>query len=515
MQSLNWRRPLALAAALLILGSFTYWLEYTHKPKKEETEGEAKKIFALRDSAVEFVKLIDGKKTFSFRCLDLDQNLCKPGDNSKWETTEPLKLRADDSNVNSLLTSISNLKANETIDLSIEPADKKAKLLNEYGLSQSDLSSASVRRVEVTTKSGQKTVAYLGETHPIGDSIFAIAGKTSKNAKNSELKLDDNKVLLIPTFFKSTIDHDLTYWRDKKLFTMAVHQIDSFQLNGKKAKLTAERKDGNWTIRTLTSQDAIPGDIENIDNLLNAVTALTAKRFVSEKRNDQKWRAALAKTKPVLTMTVNSDPQKKGEKKSVTLTLFEKKGKANTTDLYATVSNLDPLFELNPSEKERLDKDVKDLRLSKLITSMERFTVKRLEFSGTFLGSSPLILSNKDGKWQTKDEKSEVSSDKVQNLLDRLSGNRISQFLQGKEVPIGADRGLLLVLGDESNEKKRQFVFWKSENRLYAKDLTATGKEAFLVDNAINDALPWNRDFFSKNVQPSPVPKKGKERKKG
>src|SRR3712207_7765219 len=50
-------RSAGLAAALFVLGSGAFYLEYKHKPKKEEAEEESKKPFVLKDKAVENLRL--------------------------------------------------------------------------------------------------------------------------------------------------------------------------------------------------------------------------------------------------------------------------------------------------------------------------------------------------------------------------------------------------------------------------------------------------------------------------
>jgi hypothetical protein len=512
MSQVSWKKPLALAATLFVLGSAAYWLEYSHKPKKEEATEASKKPFALKDAAVASIRVVDGARVFAFRCADAgDASMCGPGDNSKWELTEPVKARADDSNVNSLLSAMNNLTATEVIDLSVETAEKRGALMREYRLDTPVRSAPGARRLELTLggKDGGSRVLVLGETHPIGDNIFAVAGATAGGA-------DENRVYMVPSFFKSNFDHDLDYWRDKKLFTVAAHQVTSFRLEGPKGRMEGSRRDGEWHLKPLDTKEELAGDIENIDNLLSAATFLNAKKFVAERKDDPAAKSALKGASKLLTLALGVEapapaaspapgaspaPAAKAAAPTV-ITLLQKKGGG---PLYATVSTNDPLYELEPSAKERIDKSVKDLRLSKLVTSMERFTAKRLEFAGKPMGAEPLQLANEDSKWVLLPKKDEAEAKKVQDLLDKISGNRIKDFLTGAKIPTGEQGGLRLTLGDEKNEKKRQLVFWKSGELLYARDLGSSRKEAFQVDTAIKDALPWQRDFFNKSA-PAPQP---------
>jgi hypothetical protein len=497
MTQVNWGRPLALATLLVVLGSTAYWLEYSHKPKKEEAKDQEKKLFSLKSTATTSIRLIDGNKTLAFKCLDISSKLCKPGDNSKWEVTEPVKLRADDSNVNALLSTLNNLTTSETILLNEETPEKRASLLKEYGLDATARASANTKRIEVLDDKNQTRIVYFGEKHPIQEAFFALAGVDPQ-------KVDESRVFLAPTHIKASFEHELTYWRDKKLLSLASHQIKSFKLQGSKASVAGDRKDGQWTLN-----NKLPGDIENIDGWLSAVAHLNAKTFVAEKARDPQAKAALQRAKPVLTLTLvpeNTSPATAGTPSPVTLVLYEKKAGDKKTQplLYATVSNLDPVFQLEYSTKDRLDKSIKDLRLVKLITSMDRFSFRRMRFEGVTLGKEPLLLASADGKWMIQPSQEEIDADKVQQLLDKLSGNRIKDFIGVSKIPTGEQTGLKVSLGDDKTENKRQFIFWKNHDSLYARDILSGQKEAFIVDSAIKDALPWDRNFFAK-AKPTPA----------
>src|SRR4051812_16089431 len=99
MQTLNWNKQAILAASLLVLGTTAYWLEFKHKPDQESKEEQNKKLFNLKDIQVKNVQIHDGLgHTFEIRCSDATSTLCKPGENSKWELSQPIKLKADDAN---------------------------------------------------------------------------------------------------------------------------------------------------------------------------------------------------------------------------------------------------------------------------------------------------------------------------------------------------------------------------------------------------------------------------------
>jgi hypothetical protein len=488
MTHVNWRRPAALAAGLFILGSFAVWLEYGHKPKKEAQEEQSKRFMNLKDVSIATFTIHGNGMTYSFKCADPEGKLCKPGDAAKWDLTTPMKVRADDSNVNILVSAISNLNYNDTIDLSSDTPEKRAALLKEYKLDKAFRESIEAKRIDVTTQKGEHIVAYIGDLHPIGESLFALRDS------------DENKVYLIPNYFKANFEHPLDQWRDKKLLTIASHEIDSFELKDTKKTIKASRAGAQWTISDGSKNGELAGDMELIDNVLSAITYLNAKSFVAENKKAPAALKALQGASTVLT--VKLQPSKKaGEKESpapIVMTMLEKKkpGKKPETTLYATISSIDPLVEIETSAKGRINKELKDLRLSKLITSMERFTAKKLELTGKDMGATPVILSNEDSKWLLQPDKKEAKADKVQTFLDKLSTAKIKEFLTGSAIPKGQETGITLTLSDEKAESKRKIVYWKNGDKVYARDLLSKRNEAFLMDGDLKDSLPWSRDFF-------------------
>lgn len=473
----NWIKPLAMAVLLCVLGYGAYWLEYSRKPKAEAQEEANKKLLDLKDSTVLSMVVVDGKRRFKIVCSEPDKNLCRPNENGKWKLEEPVSTKADDGNANALVTSIHNLSVSETIDLGLEETPRKRdELLKEYKLSKELLSDPGARRVEVTLAGGKAVSLYFGETHPVGDQLFSLRSD------------QDLKVKLVASYFKSTFEKDLGYWRDKKLFTILPADVQAFVLN----RMKVSKKDGQWTI-----DPDLPGDIENIDGLISAATYLTAKGFASDNKTDSKARSALSGARLITKLELLPS--------QITMQLYEK-GVGKNAQYYATVSNLESVFEMDPSTKKRVEKTLKDLRLSKLMTSVERYTAKKIEMRGHALGETPLVLTNKDGNW-TFDSKEKVESgktvdpEKMQALLEKLSSNQIIEFIpiqSAGSLPKEAASGVTYTVFEDGSDKKREFLIWKFADKVFAKDLMSARKELFRLDPSVKDKLLWERGFLNK-----------------
>lgn len=515
MHQVSWTRQLGLAIALIVLGGFAYWSEYKHKPAVEAQKEASRRFFEIKGKQVESIQLWDGKDHFTFHCLDMTNQLCKPGDNSKWEITEPMKVKADDSNVNALLSSLNNLDKAETIDLKDETPEKRATIFKEYGLSPEDLQSPGHKQVATQT-SKETTFLYFGNFNPVGENYYAAEEVVPKGQKPTG-KIDQTQAFVAPSYFKSNFDKNLTFWRDKRLLGFAPADVQSFELKSKKAgDLTLVHGKGQWEIQSRSGN--IPGDIENVDAFLSALSFMTAKDFAANDKNGPEAKAVLKGARVLLTLTLH-DP------KEVMMTVYEKGGVPEKkkpkkgaptppptppSTLYAVVSGADPLYELNSMAREQLDKSIKDFQLNKLITSTERFTIKQMEFSGPLIGNPPLTLKQVNSVWKIEPGDQIAAQNKVQDTLDKLSGNRIQEILTGSAIPEGQKSGMTVSLGDEKNPAKRQFLFWRQNGKVYARDLQANRDQAFAVDTAVADGLPWQRGYYNQSTpSPSPAPSAG------
>jgi Domain of unknown function (DUF4340) len=534
MSKPNWGRQLALAVTLVVLGSVSYWLVYNHKVKDEEQEEQSKKITQIspeknpdksKDTQIQTISLDDGAgKRLSVNCLDAALKVCKPGSSPKWEMTEPLKVKADDANVNSFVSTFNNLGASDTISLKEETPEKKVALLKEYGLDPAAVASGKVREIQMETSAGNLGI-YLGQQHPIGDGTFAVIEHTPSGQKLTG-KFDQNTVYVVPSYLKTNFEKPIAFWRNKKLLTIGAHEVAAFHLKGTKADIEATRQNGAWTLKT--NGEELPGDIESIDNLMNGATYLVAKDFASDDKNDAKAKAILRGAHSIITFSLESEKASEKPKDKpatpqaapILLTLFAKqaahheKNGAVQVRLYATVSNQDPLYEVETFAKDRLDKDVKDLRLSKLITSMDRFTAKKISFEGASL-PKPIHLEMKDSKWSDQDSpQTTIDSEKVQGVLDRLAADKVQEFIPLAKAPADVlkaeSKGLTFTLGDETTPAKRKLNFWKVPDKidgkkgtgfkLYARDLNSPRKEIFLMESAASQGLPWDKNPFLKAI---------------
>jgi hypothetical protein len=390
--------------------------------------------------------------------------------------TEPLKVKADSTNVDSLINSMNALSSVETLDLSTEAAEKKETLLQEYGLSEKLRETSDW--ISVTTPDGKEWTLYIGTTHPITEGYFAV------------YKDNLDKILILPGYFQVNFNRDLTYWRDKKLFTFTVAQVESFRVDGPKGKFSAVKKDPRWQI---TEPEQLPGDLENIESLLNAAILAQAKAFADENKNSKEGKALLNASAESLKIWI----KKENESEQLLLKVYANpKAKDGKSKIYATVSNLDPIFIMDDSFLERVNRSVKDIRQVKLITTMERFGTRKIQINDR-------EFYNDQGTWKNTSGSQPAPTDKIQELLDKLSGNRIHDFLKSG-APSPNDPQFKLALLDESGKVLHRFQFWKnSKNQIFSKPILDgnAAETVYVMDPGIAQSLPFDEGFFQDSMK--------------
>jgi hypothetical protein len=509
MTQLNWGRQLALAIALVLLGGSLYWYEAKYQPSQEKKKVSNLKVFQIGNDQIKKLTLNTPQEDetlqeVSFSCLDLGEGLCKPGSNSSWKMESPIQVKADRANVNSLISAVNHLNALEVISLLEESEENIQRLLTDYELHENQRSDA--RRIEIQTFEGKTYTAYIGATHPIGGKIFAGF------AENGEF--DNTRVFLLSPTFIPNFRRGISYWRDKNLFDFTSHEVTGFQLKGSHESLLAEKQDGLWILKEENKggepEEELRGDVENIDNLLTSVAYLRATAFASEDKNSPDAQAILKGLRPILSLRFKRGIFSTADGETTeesSLELFQEvhSGKDDSRDkdgarrVFAKTSELDPLFEVSSDSLRRLDKSLGELRLARLITSMERFTVNQLHFNGVLgVDGQTVTLVSQDAQWRAHSPQGlEINEDQIENFLDQLSATRIQEFLGQNRIPSGAERGVRVGLGTEENSEQRQFLFWKDEKDVYVRDLQRKRNEVFRLDSRLTVNFPWSVDYFS------------------
>ncbi|GEM_PF-2419353 len=482
-------KPLLLAVVLCILGGTAYWLEYGKKPKEQRAESEAKKVFVIGKGAVarlEFAGVsmkpeLSAKPplAISLTCESLKDQLCKPEDASKWQMATPLRTKADDATVNSLLKNFGNLVSSESIDLTTETPAKRAQLLKDYGLDAAARGNPATRRVTVVIEGAKKLSAYFGEKHPIGDNVFALL--------ETDGAANENRVYVVPAWQLSVFDQKTSYFRDKNLFGLSEKDISAFTLAVSQkisGKLEGARTaDGKaWALRLGAKE--FEGDPDVIEALLSAVVHSAAKDVLAEKHEEPSAQAALAGAKNTYDLKFTA----KGTDHRIRLYEKKKAPKAPAS-VYAVIEGQDPVYEIDVYAAEKLEKTMDELRIGKMIPSVDRYSVMTIDIDSHGAESfKQQVVKGAGGEW--KIGSNETSRGKVENILDRLSGKTIIAYTG--PAPTGENLRLTLrKSADKKGEPVADLEFWSAKGHLYARNVQTKKKEIVELAPDFNALLPW------------------------
>jgi hypothetical protein len=380
------KKYLNTLAALAVLAGmwfgFTYWekRKARESPKTQTTPQE--KVFPLESSHVQ---------SFTLKPRDGESITCRRG-GGKWAIVEPQKLAADESNVSSLLNSLTGATINQVVD-------EKPASLKDYGLDRPTLS------VDVSTDAKpEKITLLLGDDTPTGGGIYAqVVGRP--------------RVFTLYSYLKSSLDKKVFDLRDKRAVTLAVGELRRIEVESRGKRWTlVKNPEGVWD---LMLPPAVRADRFTADSLVNRLQNLSMQSVAAE---DKKNQGKFGLGAPELRVRLD------GPGASQTLIVGKKEGER----YYALNSALEPVFTVDASFVSEFQKDPNDLR-DKNLFSFSAFEVKRLEVQTP--AGSRIFERQPQNKWkQIAPAAKDIPTDKLETLLNNLRDLRADSFPTGQNL---------------------------------------------------------------------------------
>jgi hypothetical protein len=468
MRHPSWKTPFILSALLLVSGSFAYWLQYSHKPKKERSDSLLKKPIPIAEERqIRTIRIRDAASTLTLVCSSIEAKTCQANATGTWSITEPVNLPADPDHIRDLLSNLNSMSATETVDLSEDSPEKRDQLIEEYGLSQKRREGAGSESIEVTLEDGKRYAAWFGEPHPVGDKQFV--GSTEDG------KLNEKTVFLIGNFYKNNVlGKTVSWYRDKKLFSFSREGIDSFVLGGSSGKVSGQKKNGLWTV------NGLEGDYERIETLLSSLVQARAKEFPAS--------GELKGLKPGLKLSWN------GSTGGGSIEILTRTAKGSGVTSYFLKSPLlKEWVEVDGNLNVQLDRSATYLRRNLLLTQGEKIALTGVRIEGK---TYPQTLQfSFDGKgWVQKSGEPKVDTGKVRELLDLLAESH-SPSITAPAPKVEGD-AVILTLGDAQKADKHRFEFYSSKGRKWARITGSSRNEAFELESKLGNAFPFSPDSW-------------------
>jgi hypothetical protein len=146
--------------------------------------------------------------------------LAKSG--SEWKITEPKPLRADQSAVSTMLSTVSSLNSERLLD-------EKSTDLQRYGLEHPSF------ELDVTETNNRTQRLLLGDDTPVGSAVYAaLAG--------------DPRLFTIAAYSRTSIDKGLNDLRDKRMLTVSADKVSRLEISGKNGDIEFGRNKDEWQI---------------------------------------------------------------------------------------------------------------------------------------------------------------------------------------------------------------------------------------------------------------------------
>jgi hypothetical protein len=416
-----------LLLVLAGLGSYIWFVERKNEPKPE---GEREKVTVL---AVDKAKA----KEISLVVASGEAiRLVKEG--SAWKVTAPFAAPADTSAVESMLTSLEKLEADEVV---VEQAANPA----EYGL---DKPSRTVSAVVEGAPAPLKV--EFGAKSPDGSSVYARAAGSPK-------------VYLVPQWVEGSFDKKPFDLRDRDLLHVKRDDVRQLEVAGPEGSYALARTDaGEWAftkpVATRAGRWSVDGLLGTVENLrMDSVAAEAAAdvkpfgldkptRSVSLVLKDGSTRAlelGAAAPDPTATPSPSPSPAKKGEKPEP----------AKPTKYYARQAGTGLVAVVPATLADDLAKGMGELRAKRLL-EVATYETEGFETvaGGTKKVYAKSTTKDKDGfdktQWKrTTPDAKDLETTKVEDALFKMGGVEVSEFVDQPQAPAtyGLDAPVLKV----------------------------------------------------------------------
>jgi hypothetical protein len=441
---------LALVAVAAGLGAYIYFVD------ANRTETDAKeKVFTVAADDVEELRITAKGETSVLKKAD-----------GAWKLVEPVATDADQTEVTSLVSSLTGLEITREVD-------PKAPDLAEFGLT------APKADITYTAKGGATGRVRLGDQTPTGGDLYAVKG-------------DDPRVFLVPTFVETNLSRNAFDLRDKRVLRFERDKADGLEITNGAATAALSRADSEWRV---TAPVTARGDYGTIEGLL---TRLSTGKMTSIEAGDVNDLAKFGLDKPATTVVV-----KTGSSAATLHVSADKDGKVYARDLARPL-----VFVVDGTLATDVRKGVDDYRRKQLF-EFRPFSAKTLALTrGTdtvTLTKVPGSGENPADKWTvtTAGATRDAETAKVDDLLSKLSNVAADEFLAA--VPPGAATPVLKVSALYDENKKEEASLARSGADAFGTRADEAGAVK-LNPTTVDDVLKALDAVLAPPAPPAPPP---------
>ena len=403
---MKFKSTFILLIVFAVLFGGVYFFESKFKVRKESES----KFIELDSSDIQEIILSKENETISFR----------KDENDDWLIAQPLEAQADNFEVNRLAGDFAELKIERVVE-------EDAGDLDVYEIPR--------LTVQLFTKTQEDpTVILLGAENPLDKTVFAK-------------RKDEARVVLVSSRLNEIIEKKVFDFRKKDVFNFESDAVERLSLKAKEFRLDAVKREDEWFLTSPVSSLAVAG---TITGLLNALSSLRAREFISENRTpEETQRFRLDRPDYEVGLELLSSSQK--------LRFFLNK---SGDTVYVSTSQSKNIIAVEDSILTTLDKDISEYR-DKAVTKfyswqVDQFTLKSggLEFT---------LIKDDDSNWNFKTpETAPADKDKIEDFLQKLDNLECEEFIDPpfseKEASWESPHAIIILQVDKGGEASEEIT---------------------------------------------------------
>jgi len=403
-----WKTGLAVLV-LAALGSYVWFYERKQEPRREGERDKVTMLTVDKAKASGLTLSAAGAETIELQ---------KEGES--WKLTAPFAAPADSSAVDSILTSLEKLEADELLAEQVTD-------FAQYGLDSPS------RKVQAKLEGQEAQLAVeFGAKSPDGGSVYAR-------------KPGEDKVYLVPAWVEGSFEKKPFDLRDRDLLKVKRDDVRSLEVAGPEGGFALARTDaGEWAF---TRPLATRAGRWSVDGLLGTIESLRMDSVAGEDVKDAKELARYGLARPSRTVTlVTSDGQARtleiggaapdpNPSPTPSPSPGEKPEAPKPTKYYARKAGSGLVAVIPAALADDLAKGMGELRAKRLAEiatyDTEGFEVRTGGATQTYAKST---VKDKDGldktEWKrTAPDQKDLETTKVEDVLYKLGGLEVSEFI--------------------------------------------------------------------------------------
>ena len=370
---MKFRTTLILFAVFLFLIAVVFLLDFMTRSKSDEEE----KLIGFSSDDVQKItfKKEDGIITFL------------KDEKGEWLITVPIEAKADKHEVSRLAEDFSELRLERVVEE--EPED-----LSKYNIPQ--------REITLWYKDKSEPLKILiGMENPLDSTFFAK-------------REDEPRIVLIPGHLKSLMEKKVVDFRQKDVFRFERDEVKSIRLRAKNKQWEALKREDEWhfekPVKALAQKS-------KIDDILDSLSNLKAKEFISEEKNEgelKKYKLDTPEYEITLGMPLANQ--------KITFILQK-----NEDKVYATTSLSSKIISAEEAVLSNLEKEADELR-EKGVAGFYSWEAYQLYLKKEMLELK--VIKDEEDKWRFESpEKEAADGEKIMKFIRKMESLEADGFI--------------------------------------------------------------------------------------